>query len=89
VSSISPFAACKARRKWLKMVRIAQRFLPFLAFVELTFTHFTLQSRQKDTVKLIAEQEQHYLIALKNNQPNLGKTLDNLHQTTVSLRYSD
>ncbi|MEA5480324.1 hypothetical protein VB774_22045 [Pseudanabaena galeata UHCC 0370] len=40
-------------------------------------------------MKLIAEQEQHYLIALKNNQPNLGKTLDNLHQTTVSLSYSD
>jgi hypothetical protein len=44
---------------------------------------------QKDPVKLIAEQEQHYLIALKNNQPNLVKTLDNLHQTTDSLSYAE
>ena len=44
---------------------------------------------QKDTVKLITEQGQHYLIALKNNQPNLVKTLDNLHQTTTALSYGE
>jgi predicted transposase YbfD/YdcC len=40
-------------------------------------------------VKLIAEQGQHYLIALKNNQPNLLKALVNLHQTTEALSYAE
>jgi len=31
VSSILPFAPCKTWRKWREMVRIAWRFLPFLA----------------------------------------------------------
>jgi predicted transposase YbfD/YdcC len=42
----------------------------------------------KKTVEQIVEQQQHYLIALKANQPTLYQTLEQLHRLTAPLSQS-
>lgn len=43
----------------------------------------------KKTVKQIAAQQQHYLIALKANQPTLYRSLEQLHQQGVCLTQAE
>lgn len=43
----------------------------------------------KKTVKQIALQQQHYLIALKANQPTLCRTLEQLHQSATCLSQTE
>jgi predicted transposase YbfD/YdcC len=43
----------------------------------------------KKTVQQIHQQQQHYLIALKANQPTLEQTLKQLHATTTALSQAE
>lgn len=43
----------------------------------------------KKTVEQIAQQQQHYLIALKANQPTLYRTLEQLHQQGTCLSQAE
>jgi len=45
-SVLAPFALRFAQRKWRKMVKIAERFLPFRAFVELALTYKILKAKR-------------------------------------------
>jgi predicted transposase YbfD/YdcC len=81
-------ALAVSENKQISEIEVVKQVITSLQGQKASFTMDALHC-QKDTVKLIAEQEQHYLIALKNNQPNLVKTLDNLHQTTAALSYAE
>jgi predicted transposase YbfD/YdcC len=81
-------ALAVSENKQISEIEVVRQVITSLQGQQASFSLDALHC-QKDTVKLIAEQEQHYLIALKNNQPNLVKTLDNLHRTTEAYSYAE
>jgi predicted transposase YbfD/YdcC len=81
-------ALAVSENKQISEIEVVKQVITSLQGQPASFTMDALHC-QKDTVKLIAEQEQHYLIALKNNQPNLVKALEHLHQNTVALSYTE
>ena len=81
-------ALAVSENKQISEIEVVKQVITSLLGQSASFTMDALHC-QKETVKLIVEQGQHYLIALKNNQPNLVKSLDNLHQTTTALSYAE
>lgn len=65
-----------------------KQLIVYLQGQQVSFTLDALHC-QKETVRLIASQQQHYLIALKYNQPTLRQTLEALHRNTDALSYAE
>ena len=81
-------ALAVSENKQVSEIEIVKQVITTLEGQKASFTLDALHC-QKATVKLIAAQNQHYLIALKGNQPKLANTLEELHQNTQALSYAE
>lgn len=74
--------------KEISEIEVAKQLIMSLQGQKVAFTLDALHC-QKDTVSLIVNQQQDYLIALKGNQPSLRETVESLHRNKEPISYAE